>query len=90
MCKRLGKPYSYVQGLVTVAILYCTIAVSVSCLQWFNEEKRFAIGYSDGQVWLLHRDGYSTSPETKISAHEVSGLSYWLIVLKFSYGSSIG
>ena len=52
-------------------VCHLIIAVSVRCLSWFNEEKRFAVGYSDGQVWLARKDNYSSSPEIRINAHEV-------------------
>ncbi|XP_067933208.1 probable E3 ubiquitin-protein ligase HERC1 [Watersipora subatra] len=45
--------------------------VSVCCLNWYSEEKRFAVGYSDGQVWMAGKDGYYSSHEIKASAHKV-------------------
>jgi len=45
--------------------------VSVCCLKWFSEEKRYAVGYSDGQVWLLSKDNYSSNTGFKVTAHKV-------------------
>lgn len=55
------------------------LTASVRCLSWFSEEKRFAAGYSDGQVWLAHKDNYSTTQEIRIVAHEVCCIDYRLL-----------
>jgi len=44
--------------------------VSVTNLQWYDEDKRFAIGFSDGVVYLSTKDDYL--PVIVLNAHEVS------------------
>lgn len=65
----ISVTYSLVIFILMVIPYFLT--VSVRCMSWFNEEKRFAVGYSDGQVWLVNKDNYSTSQDIKVSAHKV-------------------
>jgi len=64
------------QSIVTSQWIYLhstnmySFAVSVCKLSWFSEEKRFAVGYSDGQIWLTTKDGYVE--DSKVIAHKVS------------------
>jgi len=56
--------------LVITVFLLCGMAVSVAKLQWYDEDKCFAIAFSDGIVSLSTKDGY-ISPII-IDAHKVT------------------
>jgi len=45
--------------------------VSVTQIDWYKENKRFAVGYSDGLICLHSKHGYTKS--YNIEAHEVPG-----------------
>ncbi|XP_077870271.1 putative E3 ubiquitin-protein ligase HERC1 [Saccoglossus kowalevskii] len=48
--------------------------VSVSHVAWYDEDRQFAIGYSDGIVQFCSRNSYEPDPLQTIHAHE-NGLS---------------
>lgn len=45
------------------------VAVSVKYMAWFDEDKRFAVGYSDGMVYLCSKDDFQEP--VAIEAHQV-------------------
>ena len=47
----------------------CFVAVSVRQIEWYDEDKRFAVGYSDGMVYLCSPDEYQQP--IAIEAHQV-------------------
>ena len=48
---------------------FCYFTVSVSQLAWYDEDKRFAVGYSDGSVYLCSKSEFE--PPIPIRAHQV-------------------
>ena len=60
---------------LAVAVCFrCDAPVSVTRLQWYDEDKCFAIAFSDGLVSLSTKDGY-VSPII-IDAHKVTCNEY--------------
>ncbi|XP_030832727.1 probable E3 ubiquitin-protein ligase HERC1 isoform X3 [Strongylocentrotus purpuratus] len=44
--------------------------VAVTCLAWYDEDHRFAVGYSDGQLAFCSRDTFDPEPTFVLEAHE--------------------
>ena len=60
------------------------ISVAVTCLAWYDEDHRFAVGYSDGQLAFCSRDTFDPEPTFVLEAHEVQTKSNnFLICLQF-------
>ena len=55
-------------------------SVSVTQLEWFDEDHKFVIGYGDGLVVLANRNQFDEP--VRIKAHKASGF-----VLKFQFFS---
>lgn len=45
--------------------------VAVTCLSWFDEDRRFAVGYSDGAVALCSKDMFDFQPLEILIMHKV-------------------
>ena len=54
----------------SILVLYFNILVHVTCLEWFNEDHQFAVGYSDGHIYLASR--HDIDAPVIIEAHQVS------------------
>jgi hypothetical protein len=48
------------------------VPVSIRNIEWYDEDKRFAVGYSDGMVYLCSSDEYQQP--IAIEAHQVRQL----------------
>ncbi|XP_063955724.1 probable E3 ubiquitin-protein ligase HERC1 isoform X1 [Lytechinus pictus] len=46
------------------------LGVAVTCLAWYDEDHRFAVGYSDGQLAFCSRDTFDPEPSFVLEAHE--------------------
>ncbi len=49
---------------------YSCVSVCVTQLAWYDDEKRFAVGFSDGLIYLATRDEFQQP--TRLEAHQVN------------------
>lgn len=54
-----------------------SVAVSVTCLAWFSEDKPFAVGYSDGKLLIGTKEPLEKGEIVLLDAHKVE-----LVILK--------
>ena len=47
--------------------------MAVTCLAWFDEDRKFAVAYADGELVLCSKNEYEEP--VKIEAHQVLHLS---------------
>ena len=52
-------------------MLFPPPSVAITSLSWYDEDYRFAVGYSDGVVWMCSRDSFDPEPYKVIEAHKV-------------------
>ncbi|XP_033633807.1 probable E3 ubiquitin-protein ligase HERC1 isoform X2 [Asterias rubens] len=46
--------------------------VAVTCLAWYDEDRRFAVGYSDGVLAFCSRDTFNPEPLITLDAHKTA------------------